>query len=290
MSIQKGTVLITGTSNGFGRATAQAFLDDGWRTFATLRDAAGRNAAAAAELRDRGAEVLELDVTSDASVDAAARIVAERAGALDVLVNNAGNVYAGLVEAHTPQSVAAQFETNTFGPLRVNRAFLPAMRERRKGLVVYVSSVVGRLVFPFFGVYGASKFALEALAESAAYELRPFGVDVAIVEPGAYATNIFSVIAQPDDQARIASYGDAAKIGEQLSAGLGASAEGKQPAEIAGTILALANAPAGQRPLRTVIGYDPRVDEINAETGSRQRAILSEYGLGALLAPEPAIV
>src|ERR1700722_17443 len=134
MSDLKRTVVITGPSNGFGRQTAEAFLRDGWRVFATLRLPESRNAAAAAEPRALGAEVVELDVTSDESVTRAADTIHAAAGAIDVLVNNAGNAYFGITEAFTPAAVEAQYATNVVGPLRVNRAFLPKMRERRQGL------------------------------------------------------------------------------------------------------------------------------------------------------------
>jgi NAD(P)-dependent dehydrogenase (short-subunit alcohol dehydrogenase family) len=289
MAGNKGTIVITGTSNGFGRSAAETFLREGWRVYATMRDSSGRNAAAASELRTLGADVLELDVTSDASVDAAAATILA-AGPVDVLVNNAGNAYMGVAEAFSPAAAERQFATNVFGPLRVNRAFLPGMRERHSGLVVYVSSVVGRMVVPFTGVYSASKWALEALAESSSYELRPFGVDVAIVEPGAYGTNVFASMVSPDDTARLASYGEVGKIFEQLGEGLAESAKGRGVGEVGDAILALANAAAGTRPLRTLVPDNEHVREINERTAPIQRTILAEFGLGALLAPEPAAV
>jgi NAD(P)-dependent dehydrogenase (short-subunit alcohol dehydrogenase family) len=193
----------------------------------------------------------------------------------------------GVTEAFTPAAVEGQFATNVIGPVRVNRAFLGKMRERRSGLVVYVSSVVGRMVLPYMGVYAASKWAVEALAESSSYELRPFGVDVAIVEPGAYGTNIGNSRVAPDDAAREASYGEvAAKIFGQIGAGLAASAQGRSANEVAQAILKLANAPAGTRPLRTQVGGLPQVGEINDGAASRQRSILENFGLAELLAPE----
>jgi NAD(P)-dependent dehydrogenase (short-subunit alcohol dehydrogenase family) len=291
MSTEKHVAVVTGTSNGFGRDTAELFLREGWRVFATMRAIDGKNAKAAAELREFGADVVELDVTSDASVDAAAKtILAASGGRVDVLVNNAGTGHFGFVEAHTPQSAEKQFATNVIGPLRVNRAFLPSMRARKSGLVVYVGSVVGRLIYPFSGIYVASKFAIEALAESAAYELRPFGVDVAIVQPGAYATNIFSSIVLPDDAERLKDYSLLAPHFEALNAGLGHATEGKSSTEVADAIVALAKAPAGTRPLRTVVGGDPRANQINELTAPIQRSILTDFGFNDLLTPEPAAV
>jgi len=277
------TAVVTGASSGFGKLTAQAFAADGWRVYATMRNAGAKNAASAADLRKAGINVVELDVTSDASVDAAAKTILGEAGTIDVLVNNAGTGHFGIAEAFTPAAVEAQFATNVVGPLRVNRAFLPSMREHKRGLVVFVSSVVGRFVVPFGGVYTASKWALEALAETSSYELAPFGIDVAIVEPGAYPTEIFGNVFGADDAERIASYGEVATIASAVSEGLGTSAQGRNPQEVADAILSVANAPAGQRPLRTIVPGNPAVEAINAATAPIQREVLIGFGLEALL-------
>jgi NAD(P)-dependent dehydrogenase (short-subunit alcohol dehydrogenase family) len=283
MSEQR-TAVVTGANSGFGRRTVEAFAAAGWRVYGTMRDTATRNAAPAAELRAAGIHVVELDVLSDASVDAAAATILADAGAPDVLVNNAGNGFFGLVEGFTPAAVERQYATNVVGPLRVNRAFLPAMRERKSGLVVYVSSVVGRLIFPFGGVYASSKWALEALAEASSYELSPFGIDVAIVQPGAYPTDIFGKVVGADDAARVASYGDdVAKYNDVLTAGLIASSQGRDPGEVADVILRLAEAPAGTRALRTTVPAGDVAAEINAAVAPIQRAAMADRGLGDLL-------
>ncbi|MGA2393752.1 MAG: SDR family oxidoreductase [Candidatus Lustribacter sp.] len=275
--------VVTGAGSGFGRLTAQALARAGWRVYATMRDPAGRNAPAAGELRPAGITVVELDVTSDASVDAAARTILGNGGSVDLLVNNAGTGYFGIEEAYTPAAAERQFATNVIGPLRVNRAFLPAMRERRSGLVVYVSSVAGRLVVPFGAIYGASKFALEVLAEASSYELAPFGVDVAIVEPGAYPTDILTGIVGADDAERVAAYGAVAHFAEQIASGLQESAAGRDPQEVADTIVRLAGLPAGERPLRTVVPGNPGVTAINAALAPIQREALKRMGLETLL-------
>jgi NAD(P)-dependent dehydrogenase (short-subunit alcohol dehydrogenase family) len=282
------TAVVTGANSGFGRLTAQAFAADGWQVYATMRNTTTKNAQAAADLRQAGISVVELDVTDDASVEAAAKSIFAAAGAVDVLVNNAGSGHFGFVEAFTPASAEAQFATNVFGPLRVNRAFLPGMRERKAGLIVYVSSVVGRVALPFGGIYTASKWALEALAEVSSYELAPFGVDVAIVEPGAYPTDIFGKIAGPDDTARVAGYSSLAPLEKQLNEGLAKSAQERDPQEVADAILRLANAPAGQRPLRTPVPANPAVDAINAATAPIQRELMTALGFEALLPKVPA--
>lgn len=287
MSHQR-TAVITGANSGFGRLSAEAFAADGWRVYATMRNVATTNAQAAAELRAAGISVVELDVLSDASTDAAAKTILDEAGAVDVLVNNAGTAFFGIQEAFTPAKVEQQFATNVIGPLRVNRAFLPAMRERKSGLVIFVSSVVGRVVIPFGGIYTASKWALEALAQNAQYELAPFGIDVAIVEPGAFPTPIFGKAGSADDAARIASYGEMATEVEARLISMGEQAQGRDPADVATAILRLANAPAGAREFRTVIPENPAVAAINAASAPIQHALLENLGLSAYLPKVPA--
>jgi NAD(P)-dependent dehydrogenase (short-subunit alcohol dehydrogenase family) len=279
---EKRTAVITGASSGFGLLTAKAFAAAGWRVYATMRDAAGRNAGVAGELRTLGIGIAELDVTNDASVEGAAKTILAESGAVDVLVNNAGTAFFGIQEAFTPAAVERQFATNVFGPLRVNRAFLPAMRERRSGLVVYISSGVGRFIVPFGGIYTASKWALEALAETSSYELAPFDVDVAIVEPGAFGTNIFSVVSSADDTSRVAAYGDVAKLAEARVAGIEASSAGRDPNDVAKVILHLANLPAGTRPLRTPVPDNPVVSAINDAVAPIQGKLLESFGLSEL--------
>ncbi len=286
-SLSKPVAVVTGASSGFGRLTAEALVGAGYHVYAGVRGIAGRNAAVVAELAAQGIEAVELDVTSDASVEAAAARVLAVAGSVDVLVNNAGSAYFGIAEAFTPDLVREQFEVNVFGALRVNRAFLPSMRERRSGLLVYVSSVVGRFVTPFVGVYAASKFALEALAEAGAYELRPLGVDVAIVEPGAYATNIVNRVVGPDDAARVASYGEVANGLGTMMQSLGATASDR-PEEVANAILEIARTAPGSRPLRRVVGAgDGPVPAINATIAEHTRGVLEAWGMPEYL---PAVL
>ena len=281
---QQRIAVVTGASSGFGRLTAEALHADGWRVFAALRAITTRNAAVAAELRASGLDLVELDVTDDASVDAAAAAVTAAAGAPDVLVNNAGNAFFGLVEAFTPAAVERQFATNVIGPLRVNRAFLPGMRKRGSGLVVYVSSVVGRLTLPTGGVYSASKWALEALAETTSYELAPLGVDVAIVQPGAFPTEIGANVTGADDESRTQAYGDLApRVGAVVNGALGGVAQTRDAADVARAILRLANAEAGTRPLRTTVPADDATDAINAAIAPIQAGMLRTFGLEELL-------
>jgi len=273
--------VVTGTSTGFGYDTARLLAAGGYRVFGTMRDIAGRNAEPARKLTALGVTPVEMDVTDQASVDRAAAEILAVAGHVDVLVNNAGTAHMGVTEAHTPASLERQLATNVVGPFRVSRAFLPGMRERGSGLVVFVSSVVGRIVIPFMGTYASSKWAIEALAESFSYELRPFGVDVAIVEPGAYATNIFNSVIVADDTARVASYGEVAKTFDAIATGLAGTT--RDPIEVAEAIVALVALPAGTRPLRTPVPGESPAAAINAAAAPIEQAVLEAYGLGHLL-------
>ena len=275
--------VVTGTSSGFGKLTAETFASSGWRVFAGLRDVDSRNAEAADALRERGITVVGLDVTDDASVAGAVRAVLDQAGAVDVLVNNAGIGAFGIQEAFTPAAVEQQFAVNVVGTLRVNRAFLPSMRERRSGLVVYMSSRLGRYVVPFMGLYCASKWAIEALAEASSYELAPFGIDVAIIEPAVYPTGLLAKDVGADDPERVASYGDTARFREALTGALQSATEGRDPGDVAREVVRLAELPAGERPLRTAMPATPAMDENNAAVAAYQRQLLKSYGLQELL-------
>jgi NAD(P)-dependent dehydrogenase (short-subunit alcohol dehydrogenase family) len=188
----RSVVLITGSSSGIGRATAIHFARKGWRVFASMRHPAGAD-----ELREQahnGGWALTtpaLDVTSDDSVArAAGAILAETGGRLDVLINNAGYYCFGPLEETSPDELRAQLETNVVGVHRVTRAVLPAMRARRSGAVVTIGSISGRVALPMAAPYHASKWALEGMIEALRYELIPFGIRVALVEPGPYRTEL----------------------------------------------------------------------------------------------------
>lgn len=277
MSTSQQTIVVTGASSGFGRDTAERFAKAGWRVFATMREARGRHAEERAELERQGSRVIDLEVTDQQSVDrASAEILAE--GSVDVLVNNAGAAHFGVLEAFTPEGMRRQFDVNVFGPMRVTRAFLPGMRERRNGLIVYVSSIVGRFTLPFSGVYTSSKWALEALAETSSYELAPFGVDVAIVQPGAYATNIANSSQGPDDTQRLDAYAHTEPLLAKMFEKFGAVAAARDSREVAEAIFTLAAQPAGTRALRTPVPADAAIIEVNAAIEPIQKQLLADFG------------
>src|SRR4029077_16463769 len=171
------TILITGASSGFGRDTAETLHCAGHTVYASMRGVQGKNRDAAEALRKLGVKTMELDVSDDASVKAGVENVLAEAGKIDVLVNNHGLAPAGVTEALTTEQAKAIFDTNVIGLLRVTRAVLPSMRRRHDGLIINVGSILGRVTFPFFGIYGASKFAVEALTDSLRYEVSQLGIE-----------------------------------------------------------------------------------------------------------------
>ena len=279
-------VLITGTSSGFGRLIAETLTRKKYRVFATMRDIKGRNATMAreiAELAKRESlslQTLELDVTNDSSVERAASKVVLECGRIDVLVNNAGYGIMDLAETVTTAQAQRQFDTNFFGVLRMNRAVLPAMKRQKSGLLLHVSSGGGRLVIPGMGLYCASKFAMEALAEVYRYELASQGIDSVVIEPGAYATPIIAKLEKGEDPKRKTGYGEMAEVPEKLKAKIGSSRG--NPQEIADAVLQIIETPAGQRQLRYRVGPGgPGVQRINAVTDEVQAQMLEAFGITA---------
>ncbi|MEJ7603165.1 MAG: SDR family oxidoreductase [Kofleriaceae bacterium] len=190
MSSASKTILITGATAGIGRESALYLARQGHHVIASGRKVI-ELATLKAEAGGLRLDTLVLDVTSQSSIDAAVTEVANLTGTrgLDVLVNNAGFGVLGPSSEITDAEMRRQYETNVFGLMNVTRAFIPGMRARRAGRIINVSSVGGRMTLPYFGVYNSTKYAVESLSDALRYELRPFGIDVALVEPGIIRTN-----------------------------------------------------------------------------------------------------
>jgi NAD(P)-dependent dehydrogenase (short-subunit alcohol dehydrogenase family) len=202
-------------------------------------------------------------------------------GRLDVLVNNAGFGIMDLAETVTMPQAQRQFDTNFFGVLRMNRAVLPVMKRQRSGLLLHVSSGAGRLAIPGMGLYCASKFAMEALAETYRYELASQGIDSVVIEPGAYATPIMEKLERGEDPSRKSGYGEMAQVPERIQAKIASSRA--NPQEIADTVLQIIETPAGQRQLRYRVGPGgPGVQRINALTDEVQVQLLEALGITEL--------
>jgi NAD(P)-dependent dehydrogenase (short-subunit alcohol dehydrogenase family) len=286
-------ILVTGSSNGFGRLTTLALARRGHTVVATMRDTMTRNRTAADELR-RIAEaeriaihVIELDVTSDTSVRDGIAAALAKVGHLDAVINNAGYGMLGLAETVTAEQLSRMLDTNVVGIQRVNRAALPAMRARGSGLLVHLSSGLGRVLFPLVGPYAATKFAVEALAEAYRYELKPTGIDVSIVQPGAFPTNFGPACAIGEDPTRAKGYGPLEHaldgFGDHLKQ-LFSAPNPPDPQEVVDAIVALVETPAGKRPARVVVDRfsGQGASALNDAHASVQREVLGGMGMGGL--------
>ena len=188
-------MLITGCSSGIGHATAELLARSGWTVYATAR-----NPDKLDDLREAGCQTLALDVEDEDSMKAAVSQVEHAEGAVGVLINNAGYSQSGAVESVGIDRVRKQFETNVFGLVRLTQLALPGMRRQGFGRVVNLSSMGGKLVFPGGGYYHATKYALEAISDALRFEVKGFGVDVILIEPGLIVTNFGSTAAESTEE------------------------------------------------------------------------------------------
>jgi NAD(P)-dependent dehydrogenase (short-subunit alcohol dehydrogenase family) len=279
VSLKGTSVLITGCSSGFGRLTAELLARRGARVFATMRNLPRPEAdelIALAKAEDLKLHIIGIDVTELDQVNAGVK-EAERinGGPLDVLVNNAGIGITSPVEVQDMTATRLIFDTNVFGPHRMARAVLPGMRKAQRGLIIQISSQLGRVITPWSGHYSATKFALEAMSEQLAYELVPHGIDVSIIEPGGYPTkvwvnrNAYTLALKARSMAvHSAGYPDqVARMGQEDGSG-----RSNDPADVARAITALIAQPPGTRPLRLPVspGNKPQVpiNEITARVQS----------------------
>ncbi|MBO6526725.1 SDR family oxidoreductase [Erythrobacter sp.] len=284
-------ILITGCSSGFGRLMAEDFARKGAKVFATMRNLPRPEAdelRALADAESLDLHVLEIDVTDDAQV-AAGVAEAERiaGGALDVLVNNAGISTAGPIEIQDMAATHLLFDTNVYGPHRLARAALPAMRRRRSGQIFNVSSQLGRVMVPGYGQYSPTKFALEAMSEQMAYELVPHGIDVTIIEPGGYPTKIWEnanrltmALLDRADEKHLAGYPAMIEQLRQRGGGGGST----DPMDVPNAIAAIIGMPPGTRPLRKPVHPGPKPQiPINEVSAKVQVGWLGESPFGPMI-------
>jgi NAD(P)-dependent dehydrogenase (short-subunit alcohol dehydrogenase family) len=295
----KQVILITGASSGFGLLTARALAEAGHIVYASMRDIVGRNAANAEAVLKEGKErnvdlrVVELDVTSDASAEAAVKTIVGQDGRLDVLVHNAGHMVFGPAESFTAEQYAQLYDVNVLGTQRVNRAALPVMRAQRKGLLLWVSSSSVRGgTPPFLAPYFAAKAAMDSLAVSYAGELARWGIETSIMVPGAFTkgTNHFAHSGKPADEARAAEYMDGPYAGmpDRILRGLAALEPADADAgEVATKIVEVVNLPFGKRPFR--VHVDPSQDGaeiVNGVADRVRRELFWRVGIDDLLSPK----
>ena len=288
-------VVITGASSGFGALTARALADAGHTVYAGMRETTGRNAPCVQAAADFATEhdvdlhALEMDVNSQASVDAAITQIETVHGRIDVLIHNAGHMVVGPAEAFTPEQLAELYDVNVLSTQRVNRAVLPGMRHRGKGLVVWVSSssVKGGTP-PYLAPYFAAKAAMDSLAVSYAAELARWGVETSIVVPGSFTsgTNHFAHSGRPTDITVEAEYevkyeGLMEQVGGKLAV---LAPEGADASLVSDEISRLVALPTGQRPFR--VHVDPANDgseEVSQVADRVRREFLTRVDLADLL-------
>lgn len=269
------TVLITGASSGIGQAAARLFAQRGWQVAATMRNP--HQDTELAQLPN--VRLYALDVTDPASIEAAVTAARRDFGGLDALVNNAGYGVDGVFEAMSDEVIAKQFDTNVLGLMRCTRAVIPHFRQQGHGTIIQIASVGGRVTFPLYSIYHATKWAVEGFSESLQYELEPLGIRVKIIEPGAIKTDFYDRSREfvMRDDLRPA-YGAFVSKVEQVSQAAGAKAVG--PGVVAETIFRAATDNSGK--LRYPVAYPATLllplRRVTSD-GVFRRVVKSSYGL-----------
>ncbi|MFC4209869.1 SDR family NAD(P)-dependent oxidoreductase [Pedobacter petrophilus] len=286
--MEKKVVLITGTNSGFGWLSAKSVAAMGHMVYATIRDTKGKNAAKANELeRVENITVLDVSLTDEKSVQSAFDFIIEKEGRIDVLVNNAGTSMFGVAETATSDDLNRMLDVNVIAPWRMIKLALPFMRKQSEGLIINVSSGWGRFSAPFFAIYSSSKFGLEALSEGLHYELRPLGVDIAIVQPGAFPTEMSQKTQFGSDAAIAEEYKLIADFPNKMGAAIGQIFEDTKPnpQDVADAIVKLITLPKGQRPLRTTVDSATGhiVEAANKAVEMEYVKVIKAFGLEELL-------
>jgi NADP-dependent 3-hydroxy acid dehydrogenase YdfG len=250
-------VLITGCSSGIGRATAQRLAASGWTVYATAR-----RPESIADLEAAGCRTLALDMTDEDSMVAAVRTIEETHGAVGVLINNAGYSQSGAIETVPLEAARRQFETNVFGLARLTQLVLPKMRDQRWGKIVNLGSMGGKLVFPGGGWYHATKHALEAISDALRFEVRGFGIDVILLEPGLITTEF--------GNAAVASMSEV--VGSADDAGASDAAADADPYAKFNATVGAATAGAYDGPLRLLGAGPDKVAKVIEKSITKRRA------------------
>ncbi len=273
-------ILITGASGGFGKLIVLTLLQKGHLVAASMRDINSKNKNVADELRNAGANVLEIDVTDDSSVANGVKTAISKLNGLDVLINNAGVGVLGMQEFFTTGDFQKVFDINVFGVQRMNREVVPYFREKQDGLIVYTSSLLGRIALPFYGAYQASKWALEALAENYRVELSGFGIENCIIEPGGYPTAFSENLLRPSDLSREADYGDFAKVPEAALHNFENVMKNnpqQDPQKVANAFVELIEKTKGEKPFRTVVDFIGMADHIQKYNEHHEQIMTGLY-------------
>lgn len=282
-------IILTGASGGFGKLTALTLLKQGHQVVATMRSPKGRNKEVANELENAGAIIIEMDVTDTESVNKGIEQAINKMGGLDVVVNNAGRGVSGMQEHFTPEDFQKLLEVNVVGVQRVNRATLPFLRNQGHGLLIHISSLLGRIALPFYGPYQATKWAVEAMAENYRVELSGFGVQSTIIEPGGYPTTFMTNLMTPSDESRNESYGEFMNVPGMAAAGFVERLKNtpeQNPQKVADAIANLIDTPVSKRPFRTIVdfmGWRDGIQNYNDQFEQLTEGIYSAFGMENML-------
>jgi len=253
------TILVTGTSSGFGKLIVKTLANEGHSVIATMRNATTKNAEVAKELAAiDNVEVVELDIANEESVNDGFKSVLKKYGHIDILINNAGVVGFGLFEATSIAKMQAIFDINVWGMVRTTQAILPTMRQNKSGLVINITSGFGIFAAPFVTPYAMSKFAAEALSEGLRTEVRPYGIEIVTIPAGPFPTGIDSKAAgfSADKTDITESYGpEAAAASDRFGGEMVASIERTKadPQEIADAVVEIIKLKPGNRPNSVVV-------------------------------------
>jgi NAD(P)-dependent dehydrogenase (short-subunit alcohol dehydrogenase family) len=281
------TIVITGSSSGFGKMSAKEFADNGHKVYAAMRNAEGKNLEIKKELQAYSSNivVVEMDVCSEESVNAAIEHIMQQEASIDVLINNAGIMHMGITEAFSVEQAKQLMDTNYYGVIRTVQAVAPHMRKAGKGLIINTTSVVGRVSWPFTGTYSASKAALEAYSQSLKFELAPSGVEVILVEPGPSGTNLSGSF-KPEDHVDVVAENPQLKaiIDNMIGSFEQVLQDPKtDPQNVVDAYINLVDMEHGQRPTRTAIGLVNGVDEINEFFQPIQDKVITDFQLDFML-------
>ncbi len=282
-------ILVTGASGAFGSLTCKSLREKGYQVVGTMRSTEGKNQAIAEELRTAGVELVEMDVTKEASVDAGVAQALQHLGGLDIVFNNAGVGANGIQELFTAEDMQRVFDVNVFGVQRLLRAVLPHFRKQGSGTILHTSSCIGRVTTPFLSVYSASKYALESLAEGYRAELSGFGIESCIIEPGGMPTAFMGGMLRPSDEERGREYGDMIHAPDASLNGYVEHLEAnplQRPQQIADAVVELLAKPFGEKPFRTVVdfmGLKEPIENYNQALQQTTQQIYTANGVANLL-------
>lgn len=282
-------IFVTGASGAFGHLACIKLVENGHQVVGTMRSTTGKNEAVAKELTSKGVQLVELDVTDETSVNQGVQQAIELMGGLDIFFNNAGLGANGIQETFTAEDMQRVFDVNVFGVQRVMRAVIPHFRNQGSGTLMHTSSCIGRVTTPFLGVYSASKYALESLAEGYRAELSGFGIESCIIEPGGMPTPFMGGMLRPSDTSRDQAYGDMAHAPVASLNGYVQALESnpvQRPERIAEVVAELVDMPFGEKPFRTVVdfmGLKEPIEQYNKALAQTTHGIYASMGTENLL-------